>query len=158
MADERTEKLLSLADGVRSFFDVTNVTEGRGWSAAFKAVRANDYMADSFLAELRSLIDFIEVEFDPRFGSEKPAPASKKPAAPPPKRAPEPVKAAPPRPAPKPAGVARKVAPPPPPPPRRGFVDDLRTHVSAPPSFALDEPTGRTFVPPVHDPAPKKRK
>jgi hypothetical protein len=60
----RREKLLQLAEAVRSFFEVTNVTESRGWSAAFKAVRVNDYMADSFLAELRALIDFIEVEFE----------------------------------------------------------------------------------------------
>jgi hypothetical protein len=66
---ERRGKLLALKDTVRAFFEVTNVTPGgRGWSNAFQAVRQNDYMADSFLVELRALIDFIEVEFDPLFG------------------------------------------------------------------------------------------
>ena len=66
---ERRSKLLALKDTVRAFFEVTNVTPGgRGWSNAFLAVRQNDYMADSFLVELRALIDFIEVEFDPLFG------------------------------------------------------------------------------------------
>lgn len=213
MADDRDQKLLAAADAVRSFFEVTNVREGRGWSAAFKAVRANDYMADSFLVELRALLDLIEVAFDPRFGqlpppqkrgaevATAPMPASRgavrppagpgppatdlrgesprlsdmkteiladrgraatktpvvvKQAVAPPRRTPPP----PARPAVRatPGQVAKKVVPPPPPPPRRNqFVDNQSTSISSPPNFAVDEPTGRQFIPPAHEP-PKKRR
>ncbi len=69
---EKRRRLRELSNNVRAFFEVTSVAEGgRGWSNAFRAVRQNDYMADSFLAELRALIDFIEVELDPADGRAK---------------------------------------------------------------------------------------
>jgi hypothetical protein len=63
---ERRDKLLGLTNGVRAFFEMTTVApraKGHPWSAAFRAVRTNDYMAESFLEELQALLDYIEAAF-----------------------------------------------------------------------------------------------
>src|SRR6476620_8701044 len=65
---ERREKLLVRKDAVRAFFERTEVrAPARGsssWMEGFRAVQKNEYLAESFIEELRALIEYIEDEFD----------------------------------------------------------------------------------------------
>ena len=77
---ERRAKLLSLKNSVRAYFEMTTVAprqKGHPWGAAFRAVRSNDYMAESFIEELQALLDYIEAAFataPPREAPREPEP------------------------------------------------------------------------------------
>lgn len=160
-SDHRAGRLLQLKDSVKAFFDVTGIG-GSDAAAAFRAVRRNDHLAESFLAELIALVDYIEAEFTaaPMRRLPPPPPARipargpslhdqetvlldvvKATAGGPPASRPLPARSpAPSRPAPRPPSRP-SVAP-----PRRSVpADDSPTRVTAPPTF--DEPTGRRTNP-----------
>ena len=72
--DERAGRLLELKDALKAYFEVTGMVAGSGWDAAFRTVRKNDEMAESFVSDLRRLLGFIESEFDARGSAPKRAP------------------------------------------------------------------------------------
>src|SRR5438105_4437181 len=76
--DERTRRLLELKDAVKAFFEVTGGA-GTAWDTAFRAVRRNDEMAQSFVADLRRLVEHIETTYAPARAA---APARERPAPP----------------------------------------------------------------------------
>ena len=48
-----------MKDAVQAFFEQSGVRHASGvgdWTAAFRAIRQNEYMAESFLGDLRALL------------------------------------------------------------------------------------------------------
>jgi hypothetical protein len=179
---ERREKLLSLTNSVRAFFEMTTVaprTKGHPWAPAFRAIRANDYMAESFLDELQALLDYIEAAFatapgraeridfavddsddeqttmlaEPRAPARRPEPPRSERAV---------VPARPPERAPQPAPVERSAAParPAPPSPARPPVPPPRPAAARPvaaPPRPVAAPPRPVAAPPSRPVAPPPR-
>jgi hypothetical protein len=138
--DERLKRLIELKDAVRAFFEVTGVGVS-GYEAGFEAVRRNDAMAESFVADLRRLLVHIEREIEQPAkraliaAAEAPAgrafsagAAAARPAGPPPRSAP-------------PSPPARQAAAPPPAAPARAAAPARPVAAAAPARPARPEPT-----------------